>query len=96
MLPLPLAHQGRQNVVLFPVRLGLLRGQRHVENPVRPRRQVLKNFLPRTPQQDRRQLIVNAVEPAVADQAAVFVDAPVLVEEAESRTETAAVDELDH
>ena len=41
-------------------------------------------------------MIVNTVQAAVADQVAVFVLRPVLVKEAESGTEPAAIDELDH
>ena len=59
-------------------------------------RQILENLLARAPQQDRRQLIVNSVEAAVADQVAVLVFRPMLVKEAEGGTEAAAVDELHH
>src|ERR1017187_4801166 len=95
-LPFPFAHQSRKDVVLFPVWLRLLRGQRNVENLVGALRQILENLLPRAPQKDRRQLILIAVEAPVADQAAVFVLRAVVVEEAERGTESAAVDELHH
>jgi hypothetical protein len=85
-----------QDVVLFPVWFRLLRRQRNVENLVGAVRQILQNLLPRAPQQDRRQLVVNTVQAAVADQGSVFVLRPVLVEEAERGTEAAAVDELHH
>src|ERR1700737_782557 len=70
LLPLPSAHQSRQDVVLFTVWLCLLRGQRNVENLVGALGQVLENLLPGAPQKDRRQLIVNTVKAAVADEAA--------------------------
>ena len=67
-----------------------------MENLVGTLRQILEDLLPRAPQQDRRQLIVNTVETVVADETAVFVFRPVLMKEAERGTETAAVDEFHH
>ena len=95
-MPLPFTHQPGQNIILFPVWFRLLRGQRHVENLVRAVRQVLQYFSSRAPQQYRRQLFVNAVETAITDQGSLLILRAVLVEEAERRTQAAAVDELHH
>ena len=95
-LPFPFTHQGGQNIVLFPIWFRLLWSQRHVKNLVRAVRQVLQHLAPRTTQQDRRQLLVNLVEPAITDQGSFFILRAVLMEEAKRRTEAAAVDEFHH
>src|ERR1035441_8626622 len=64
-LPFPLTHQSGQNVILFPIWFRPLRGQRDWEYLVRAVRQILQYLSSRTPQQDRRQLFVNAVQTAI-------------------------------
>src|SRR5438045_2290171 len=56
--------------------------------------QILQHLRPCPPQQDRRELIVNAVQSAIAGEVAFFILHPVLVQEAKCRTEAASVDEL--
>ncbi len=93
-LPLPFVHQPGQDVALLPVGLRLLRGQGNAENLVGALGQILEDLLARAPQQDRRELFMDAVQAAVADQVAFLVLHAVFVQKAEGRPETAAIDEL--
>lgn len=82
-MPFPLTHQTGQDVILFPIRLGLLGSSSYVQDLVGTLGQIFENLLAGTSQKDGRHLIVNPVQSAVAGQFAILVLGPMLVQETE-------------
>ena len=69
-------------------------GHLDVDGRVGAGRQLRQHLRPRPPQQDRRQLLADLVEIAIAQQFAVLVEHAMIVQELEGGAEPAVIDEL--
>jgi hypothetical protein len=92
----PALHQAGHDAGVLLVQLTLQPGQGHEQVQVAALGKLLEHLRLAAAQQDRRQRLADPVEVAVAGDPPGFVAQLVVVQEAPGRTETVAVDELDH